>query len=94
MNNPTTTNLARIVDVIYLHPTTNLQGGHEIMDISNDRLTTRPKVYPCVMTKIFIKAIEKLVEYQGFKTLKTFNRKKKEIIFPNDDLLGGGLDKK
>ena len=47
------------------------------MDLYNGRLITRPNIYPRVMTKIVIKAVEKLSEYQGFKTLKKFNRKKK-----------------
>ena len=64
--------MARNVDAIYLGLTTNLQGGHKIIDIDTRILITRPKVYPCVTTKIVIKDVEKLPEYQGFKTLNFF----------------------
>ena len=80
VNNPANKNLAHTVDAIYLCPTTNIQGGHELMDIDTERLITQPKVYPRVMTKIFIKAVEKLAEYQGFKTLKTIARGRKLFL--------------
>ena len=60
VNKPTNTNLARTMEAIYIRPTTNLQGVHKLMDICTSRLITRPKVYPCVITKIVIKSVEKL----------------------------------
>ena len=73
-------NLACNVDAIYLRPTTNLQGGQKLMDIATWILITLPKVYPCVMTKTFIKAVEKIAESQGFKTLKNITRRRKLIF--------------
>ena len=55
-------NLARTVDAIYLRRTTHIQGGHKLMYLSTDRLIARPEFYAYVMTKIFIKVIEKLSE--------------------------------
>ena len=89
VNNPANKNLAHTVDAIYLCPTTNIQGGHELMDIDTERLITQPKVYPRVMTKIFIKAVEKPAESLGFKKIKKINRKKKEILLPDAYLLAG-----
>ena len=74
---------------IYLSTTTNLQGRHELMDLVTWILIKLTKFYPCVMTKIFIKAFEKLAEYQRFKIIKLLNRKRKKIIFPDADLLKG-----
>ena len=68
------------MDAIYLRPTTNLQGGQKLMDIDTWILITLPKVYPCVMTKTFIKAVEKIAESQGFKTLKNITRRRKLIF--------------
>ena len=82
-------NLARTVDAIYLRPTSNLKGGQKLMDLATGRLIKQPKVYTCVMTKFFIKAVEKLSESQEFKTLKKFNCKKMGNIFPDADLLAG-----
>ena len=59
------------------------------MDPPTGRLITLPKVYPYVMTKNFIKSVEKLSEYQGFKKLKTIHCKKKEIVFTDADILAG-----
>ena len=59
------------------------------MNLATGILITQPKVYPRVMTEIVIKAVEKLAESQGFKTLKKFNRKKREMLFPDDDILAG-----
>ena len=39
-NKPKNTNLACTMDAIYLHPPTNLQGGHKLMDIATGRLIT------------------------------------------------------
>ena len=33
--NPTNTNAPRTLDAIYLHPTDNIQGGHELMDLNS-----------------------------------------------------------
>ena len=60
VNKPTDTNLARTLDAIHIHTTTILQGGHELMYLANRIFITRPKIYPCVRTKIVIKAVEKL----------------------------------
>ena len=74
VNKPTNMNLACTVDAIYTCPTTNLQGGHELMDLATGRLITQPKVYPYVMTKIVIKAVEKLSESQRLKTHNIFSQ--------------------
>ena len=81
LNKATNANLARNVDAIYLLPTTNLQGVHKLMDLSTRILISQPKVYTCVMTKIFIKAVEKLAEYQGFKTLRFCIARRKKFFF-------------
>ena len=60
MDKPTNTNMAHTVDTIYLSPTTNIQGVHKLTDLDTGRLIKRPKVYPFVMTKIVIKAVEKI----------------------------------
>ena len=36
--NPTNTNEARTYDAIYLRAATNLQGGHEVMDLNSGRV--------------------------------------------------------
>ena len=39
--NPTNTNAPRTLDAIYLHPTDNIQGGHELMDLNSGRIITQ-----------------------------------------------------
>ena len=60
VNKPINTNLARAVGSIYLRPATNIQRGRELMDLATGRLITQPNFYLCVITKILIKACEKL----------------------------------
>ena len=38
--NPTNTNAPRTLDCIYLRPTNNIQGGHELMDLATGRVIT------------------------------------------------------
>lgn len=88
-NNPTNTTMPRTIDAIYLRPAPNLQGGHELMDLQSGLKITRPKVTQCAMTNTVIRRVEELAARQGHKTLKFFNRKKEEIIFPDADLTAG-----
>ena len=45
-NEPTFTNsnAPHTLDAIYLRPTQNLQGGHELMDLNSGKLITRSRV--------------------------------------------------
>ena len=56
------------------------------MDMATCILITQPKVYPHVMNKIFVKAVEKISESQGFNTL-SFKSQEEGDYFPVDDLL-------
>jgi len=41
-NNPKNTNAPRTIDAIYLRPIpSNIQGGHEVMDLATGRVVTR-----------------------------------------------------
>ena len=45
------------------------------MDLSTGKMVRRPHVLKCVMTKLVINQVERMVEKQGFKVLKFFNRR-------------------
>ena len=51
------------------------------MDLSTGIIITLPRVYPCVMTKIVIKSVEKIAELQGFKTLHFLIAVKSKLFF-------------
>ena len=81
--NPTNTNAPRIIDGIYLRPSSSIQGGHEVMNLSSGLV-----IYPCKVTTIpltdsIIKLVEKMGEDQGVKSLKLNNRKKNVFIQVN-----------
>jgi hypothetical protein len=52
-----------------------MQGGHELYDLNSGRVITRARVTQIPVTDVVIKAIERIAEDQGFKSLKFKNRK-------------------
>jgi hypothetical protein len=85
--NQTNSNAARTTDAIYLQPVLNIQGGHELCDLNSNRVITRARVSQIPVTNLVIKAIETIVEDQGFKSLKFKNRK--GAIFHDADRIAG-----
>ena len=86
---PKTNNITRSIDAIYLRVSESLQGVHEMMDLATGRMFTRPQVKVCTMTRMVIERVELLAEKQGYKTLKFFNRKRKEMMLQDTELLAG-----
>jgi hypothetical protein len=70
----TSSNVARTLDVIYLRPAQNQQGGHELMDLNSGQLITRNIVREIPVTNVAIKAVENMPYRQGFRSLKFYNR--------------------
>jgi hypothetical protein len=85
--NQTNSNAAWTIDTIYLRPAINMQGGHELYDLNSNRVITRARVTQIPVTDVVIKAIERIAEDQGFKTLKFKNRK--GTIFHDADWIAG-----
>jgi hypothetical protein len=67
--NQTNSNAARTLDAIYLRAALNMQGGHELYDLNSGRVITRARVTQIPVTDVVIKAIERIAEDQGFKTV-------------------------
>ena len=60
-----------------------------MMDLATGRMFSRPKCDACAMTRMVIERVELIAEKQGYKTLKFFNRKRKEMMLRDADLLAG-----
>ena len=77
-NQPTYTNsnAPRTLDAIYLRPAQNMQGGHELMDLTSGLVITHANVTEIPVTDLVIKAVEKMGYDQGFPTtgMKFINR--------------------
>jgi len=87
-NTPKNTNAPRTIDAIYLRPVRdNIQGGHELMDLNSGRLITRQRVWEIPVTDVVIRAVEKMGEEQGIKSLKLQNRRR-TIFYPSDWIAG------
>ena len=84
---PKNTNAPRTLDAIYLRPTHNKQGGHELMNLNTGKLITRPKVWAMPVTDLVIKAVEAMAKKDGIKSLKLTNHNK-TIIYPSDWIAG------
>ena len=72
--NWTNSNVNHTLNAIYLRPTRNQQGGHELMDLNSGQVITRNNVHEIPVTDVIIKAVENMAYGQGFKSLKFYNR--------------------
>jgi hypothetical protein len=52
------------LDAIYLHPTNNIQGGHELMNLQTGYKFTRPHVTEIPVTQMVIDAMETMAKRQ------------------------------
>ena len=86
-NNPMNTNAPRTLDCIYLRPLQNVQGGHELLNLTTGLVITRPRVWEIPVTDVVIKAVEKLAADQGVDSLKLQGRTK-QILHPADWIAG------
>ena len=59
------------------------------MDLATGELIRVTRFDKCVMTCMVISRVEQLASQQGYRTLKFFNRKKKEMVLEDIDLLAG-----
>ena len=73
-NDPSNTDAPRTIDVIYLRPMQNIQGGHEVMNLQTGQVITRNTAYERPLTPLVIKAVEELTSKQQIKTLKITGR--------------------
>jgi hypothetical protein len=85
--NQTNSNASRTIDAIYLRPVNSMQGGHELYDLNSGRVITRARVTQIPVTDVVIKAIKRIAEDQGFKSLKFKNQK--GAIFHDADWIAG-----
>ena len=76
---PSNTMTARTIDAIYLRPLRNIQGGHEVMDLTTGRVITRRKVTEIPMTTSVIKRVETMAADQGITNIKFANRLNVEL---------------
>jgi hypothetical protein len=67
---PRNSQVQRTIDCIYLRPMSNIQGGHELYNISTRRVISRRKVTIIPMTDRIVKLIESLAVKDGMKGLK------------------------
>ena len=65
---------SRTIDGIYLQPSKNLQGGHEIMSLHSREALSQPRVTLIPMPDLVKKRVKQLARKQGIKSLKFTNR--------------------
>ena len=86
-NDPTNTQAPRTIDAIYLRPMTNIQGGHELMNLHTGQMISRSRIWERPITNLVIQAVEALAHEQGITTLKLTGRNKINL-FPADWIAG------
>ena len=59
------------------------------MDLGSGRVIVRPKVTPMKMTDLVVNHVNNMAKRQGIKSMKFYNRKRKQILFTPADLLEG-----
>ena len=92
----TNRNTPRTIAAIYLRPASNIQEGHEVLDLQTKRVITRPKITEVPVNRQVIDAVERWGASEGFKSLKFYDRNKKEMeevenveVFLDADLTTG-----
>ena len=94
-NQPTYTNsnALRTLDAIYLRPAQNMQGGHELMDLTSGLVITCANATEIPATDLVIKAVEKMGYGQGFPTTgMKFTSRQGHIYLDNDWIAGVDYD--
>ena len=94
-NQPTYTNSNApcTLDAIYLRPAQNMQGGHELMDLTLGLVITCANVNEIPVTYLVIKAVEKMGYDQGFPTtVMKFTNRQGQIYLDNDWIAGVDYD--
>jgi hypothetical protein len=84
---PSNTQAARTIDCIYLRPLSNIQGGHELMNLATGKTITRRKVTVVPMTQAVIDTVERMASQQGMKGLK-LRTKTGNILFDSAWIAG------
>jgi hypothetical protein len=83
----TSSDVTRTLDVIYLRPAQNQQGGDELMDLNSGQLISRNIVHKIPVTDVVIKAVENMAYQQGFKSLQFKNQN--GVIYHDADWIAG-----
>ena len=89
----TNSNAPCTLDAIYLRPAQNMQGGHELMDLTSGLVITWANVTEIPLTDLVIKAVEKMGYDQGFPTTgMKFTNRQGQIYLDNDWIAGVDYD--
>jgi hypothetical protein len=86
-NDPTNTLAPRTINAIYLRPMTNLQGGHEVMNLHTGQVITRNRIWERPLTDLVIQTVESMAAEQGGTSLKLSGRNRVPL-FPADWIEG------
>ena len=86
----TNNNKPRSLDCLYLRPTANHQGGHELLHLQTNRVITRNKITSVPITPSVVKQVHAIAQMENMpKGLKIKNRNN-NILF--DASLTAGVD--
>jgi len=89
---PTNTQQARTLDCIYLRPTGNAQGGHELFHIPTNRIIVRRNVTPIPITPAVLKEVEALAANQNMPNGLKIQNKTGNILFDSTWIAGVDFD--
>jgi len=77
----------RTFDGIYLRPSKNKQGGHDVLNLMTGKAVNTPRVKEVPITELVIKVVERLAEKDGIKCLKITDRND-GILVTADNIAG------
>ena len=78
---------ARAVEVIYLRPVENAQGGHECMHLNTGKKIVSTRFQPLLITDTVIKQVERLATAQGILSFK-ITTKNGNVLFDSAQIAG------
>ena len=85
--NPTKKMKECTIEGIYLQASTNLKGGHVIMNLSTGKKITRPQLTAVPLTETVKQKVEQMVQDQNITTVKFNNLT--GVNFPKSDWIAG-----
>jgi len=91
-NVPTNTMKPRTIGAIYLQPTDNVQGGHQLLNLSTGRVITRAHVTEIPIPQDVVDRVEFLAQQDNVKPDLQFKTQRGELIPDYDDDLIAGVE--
>jgi hypothetical protein len=89
---PSNTNAPRTLDCIYLRPTDNAQGGHELLHLQTNKVVKRRNLTPAVVTPSIVKMVHQLAVLDKMPAGLKIQSRTDQVLFDSAWIAGVDYD--